>query len=135
MIEHVRDARTGELAAVISYADHRVGRGVNFLTDPSLPLQVARMLRSRGERVAAHRHDPSPRTIAVTAEVLIVTKGSLALGFHGIDSQVFEVSDRILRAGDIAVLLACGHSIEYLEDGTELIEVKQGPFMDDKVML
>jgi hypothetical protein len=40
------------------------------------------------------------------------------------------VADVVLFAGDLALLYE-GHSIETLEDGTRLLEVKQGPMPDD----
>jgi len=43
------------------------------------------------------------------------------------------VCDRILERGDVILLVSGGHGFEFLED-TELIEVKEGPYMgvDDK---
>jgi len=49
--------------------------------------------------------------------------------FYG-DDETFRES-REIRTGDVILLSVGGHGFEMLED-SELIEVKQGPYLDDK---
>lgn len=129
-VEHVRSA-DGSLHAVIVY-QWRPEPGVRFFTQPQDSLQVAVMLRAQGERIAAHVHQPPERTITHTAEVLIVQRGRLLIDFYG--AELWDMSRRELKGGDLVVLFKGGHGLEFLEE-TELIECKQGPFLDDKVKL
>jgi hypothetical protein len=39
-----------------------------------------------------------------------------------------EVETLILEAGDVLVLLSSGHGYRILEDGTRVIEIKNGPY-------
>ena len=55
---------------------------------------------------------------------MICQRGSARIGVFARDGP--HAADIVLRAGDL-VLLHEGHSVETLEDGTRLIEIKQGP--------
>jgi mannose-6-phosphate isomerase-like protein (cupin superfamily) len=65
----------------------------------------------------------------MTQEVLYVRSGRVRVDFYGDDERLRE--SREIRTGDVILLSAGGHGFEMLED-SELIEVKQGPYLDDK---
>jgi hypothetical protein len=75
----------------------------------------------------AHSHNEVSRTVLWTQEVLYVRKGRLlAEIFDANDKKVAQVQ---VTAGDILVLLRGGHGYEILEDGTEVLEIKNGPYV------
>jgi hypothetical protein len=45
------------------------------------------------------------------------------------DTAGKPLTDLELRAGDIILMLRGGHGYEVLEDGTEVLEVKNGPYV------
>ncbi len=70
----------------------------------------------------------SPRAVTWTQEVLFVKSGSVRVDFYT-DGQHYS------KAGffqwDVILLAAGGHGFEFLEEA-EIIEVKQGPYCDDR---
>src|SRR5436309_15691109 len=86
------------------------------------------MRHPAGKVIEPHVHNPVPRAIRTTQEVLLVKRGKIRVDFY--DTEKKYRKSRILGAGDIVLLAAAGHGFEVLED-LEMIEVKQGPYMGD----
>lgn len=120
-----------EVLAIIIYKDYRQAPGISFFTPPDFPQQLAFMTRKKGEIIEAHSHNAITREISLTQEVLIVRKGELKVNFY--DSKRRYLKSRILKGGDVILLAALGHGFEVIKP-TEMIEVKQGPYLgkDDK---
>lgn len=107
------------------------GKGTNFLTTPEIELQVGILTHKKNHKIKAHRHTRITRKVSCT-EVLIVIDGLIrAFIFDDNNCLVTQFS---IVTGDILILLAGGHAFTMLEDST-IIEVKQGPYVDDKVMI
>lgn len=102
--------------------------GVSFFTPNELSQQLAYMKHPKGKTIQPHIHNPVPREVQYTAEVLIIKKGRLRVDFYNNDKMY--VSSRLLGAGDIILLAAGGHGFEALED-LEMVEVKQGPYVGE----
>jgi len=68
-----------------------------------------------------------------THEVLVIKRGKLRVDFY--DDDRIYLESRILRTGDVILLVGGGHGFEVLEE-TEMFEVKQGPYAggDDKTV-
>lgn len=122
MIENILHGTT-ELAIIIrsSY----VREGITFLTPNDYSQQLGYMNRRAGYRIPPHIHNPVPRAVTFTREVLFVKSGKARVDFYTDDREYVE--SRILNAGDVILLASGGHGFEMLED-TEMIEVKQGPY-------
>ncbi len=99
--------------------------GVNFLTAEEYSQQVAYMHHSAGKKIDAHVHNPVYRNVVFTQEVLFIKKGELRVDFYD-DYEDYQES-RILKAGDVILLVSGGHGFCVLKD-VEMIEVKQGPY-------
>ena len=54
-----------------------------------------------------------------------IKKGKVKINFF--DEHKKYLENRILKTGDVILLVSGGHDFEMLED-TEMIEVKQGPY-------
>ncbi len=128
----------GLLAVIVRTSklqDESLEPGTHFLTDPTLPLQVAMLGHNGGDKIPPHYHPPHERRVVGTPEVLVVVGGSYRMtltttrgrdaGSHGIDT------------GDIVILLSGGHGFTALEDESGMLEVKIGPYLGaaDKVRL
>lgn len=115
------------LAMILS---HRFSEpGIHFFTSNELSQQLAYMRHSTGKIIQPHIHNPVPREVEYTQEVLFIKRGKLRVDFYNNHRQYLE--SRILEAGDTILLVTGGHGFEVLEE-IEMIEVKQGPYVGDQ---
>ncbi len=107
------------------------------LTDDEFPLQAILLNRDPGAITKAHYHivERHPN-LPTRHQVLICQRGAVRVGVYTVEGE--HLGDVRLGLGDL-ILLCEGHEVEFLEKGTKLIEIKQGPFPEtderDKVML
>ena len=114
------------LLAVIIKAKFK-RHGLKFLVPNKYPQQLGYMSRSRGYVSASHLHSPVLRRIKLTQEVLFIRKGKVRIDFY--DERKHYLESRIVKQGDTVFLAFGGHGFEFMENA-EMIEVKQGPFLD-----
>ncbi len=131
MVQHVE--HEGKVLAIILPHDLSVD-GIHFFTPPHFSQQLACMSRPRGHIIEAHTHKEMARQIFYTQEVLFIKRGRVRIDFYS-EKQI-KIDSRELAAGDVIMLVSGGHGLEMLEQ-TEIIEVKQGPYLgdNDKVKL
>lgn len=122
MIEKITHG--GKLAAMIISRQYDKP-GITFFTPNELSQQVAYMHHPAGKIIEPHVHNPVPRVVQYTQEVLVVKRGKLRVDFYSEQQQYLE--SRILEAGDVILLVQGGHGFEVLEE-LEMLEVKQGPY-------
>jgi hypothetical protein len=125
MIEEVRDGET--VMAMILRRDYRA-EGIQFLTPDSYSQQLGYMNRPQGYVIKPHVHNVASREVHYTNEVLLIRSGRVRVDFYGTDQQYRE--SRVLECGDIILLIVGGHGFEMLES-SEIVEVKQGPYVGD----
>ncbi|MGD9832016.1 MAG: cupin domain-containing protein [Piscinibacter sp.] len=116
-----------ELALVLRARFRR--EGIEFLTRDGDSQQLGYMHRPAGYVIAPHVHTPVPREVSYTKEVLFIRSGRVRVDFYDDDRQYLEST--VLEAGDVVLLALGGHGFEMLEP-TEIIEVKQGPYVGDR---
>ncbi len=115
------------LAVIVSSRFHEPG--IRFFTDDSASLQLGSMSHPAGKIVAPHLHNPVPREVLNTQEVIFIRKGRLRVDFY--DGERAYLESRVLEAGDAILLIEGGHGFEVIEDA-ELFEVKQGPYLSEQ---
>ncbi len=125
MIENI--LHNGAVIALIIYKDYKQD-GIQFLSSKEDSLQLGYMTRPKGYQISPHIHNPVKRNTIGTQEVLFVKSGKIRINFYSND-QIF-LENRVLSAGDIILLVSGGHGIEIIEEA-EIIEVKNGPFIED----
>lgn len=103
--------------------------GINFFTPDDFSQQLAFMKHPVGKIIQPHVHNPVPREVHFTKEVLFIRKGKLRVDFYT-DQQNY-IESHILETGDVILLSEGGHGFEILEE-TEMIEVKQGPYCGEQ---
>jgi len=103
--------------------------GVEFFTPSDFSQQLGYMKHKRGDRIQEHMHKLQIREVKYTQETLFIRKGRVRIDFYT-DDKVYLTS-RELTKGDVILLASGGHGFEFLE-GTEMIEVKQGPYCSDE---
>jgi len=101
--------------------------GLNFLSEGSDFIQVGTWSYTQGTRLGPHIHNIAPREGLRTQEAVYVRQGRLRAYIF---TEKGEPTDQItLEAGDLLIVLAGGHGYEVLEDGTVVLEVKNGPYI------
>lgn len=102
--------------------------GIKFFTPDDFSQQLAYMNRPRGYVILPHLHNSVLREVQFTQEVLFIKSGKVRVDFY--DDEKSYLESRILNAGDVILLAFGGHGFEMLE-ASEIIEVKQGPYVGD----
>ena len=115
------------LLALIVRASFRCD-GIEFFTPSNFSQQLGYMQRPQGYVIAPHVHNPVPRAVSYTKEVLFIRQGTVRVDFY--DDVQNYLESRVLRAGDVVLLAFGGHGFEMLET-SEILEVKQGPYAGD----
>lgn len=109
-------------------ADPTVERdGKAHITPHEWPLQVIMLKRDKSATTLAHYHvlENELPPMPTRHQILICTRGALKVGVF--TRQGVHLGDAVLREDDLIYMLE-GHQVEFLEEGTKVIEVKQGPF-------
>jgi len=104
-------------------------KGINFFTPGEFSQQLAFMKHSEGHVIQPHIHNPVLREVQFTKEVLFIRLGKVRVDFYD-DNQEY-IDSRTLNSGDVVLLAFGGHGFEILED-SEIIEVKQGPYVGEE---
>lgn len=112
------------LATLITTADRAAG--LSFFSEDTDFIQVGMWRYDSGKHLQAHIHNVVPRTIDRTQEVICVLQGRVKSVVYTEQEQPCE--EVVLETGDVLILLAGGHSYEILEDDTQVLEVKNGPY-------
>lgn len=126
MIERI--VHQGEELALILRRDFRAD-GITFLTAGDYSQQLGYMNRPAGYVIPPHVHNPVSREVRFTKEVLFIRSGRLRVDFYSDEQSYLESA--ILEAGDVILLAFGGHGFQMLEP-TEIIEVKQGPYVGEQ---
>jgi mannose-6-phosphate isomerase-like protein (cupin superfamily) len=103
-------------------------QGIKFLTPEDFSQQLAYMNHPQGHVIQPHMHNKVQREVHFTKEVLFIKSGKVRVDFYDDDQNYLE--SRILNPGDVILLAFGGHGFEMLE-ASEIIEVKQGPYVGD----
>lgn len=115
----------GQLIATIIRAE-KMPDETEFVTGDDVKQQVGFVVYPEGGIIPRHIHVPMERHLRGTSEVLVVRKGILEADFYT-DGKEF-ICTRLLRQGDVLLLISGGHGFRCLKD-TVLLEVKQGPYL------
>ena len=104
-------------------------QGVKFCTPNEFSQQLAYMNHPAGKVIQAHVHNQVSREVFFTQEVLFIKSGKLRVDLYDDSRQYLE--SKTLTSGDVILLASGGHGFEMLEQ-TEIIEVKQGPYLGEQ---
>lgn len=126
MIKHI--TYHGQLLALI-VSQQFSKPGIHFFTPDEFSQQLAYMQHPAGKVILPHVHQPVPREVQYTQEVLFLKRGKLRADFYNQQQQYLE--SHLLSAGDVILLITGGHGFEVLEE-IEMIEVKQGPYLGEQ---
>lgn len=107
-------------------------RGTTSLTEENEPLQVLAMFRPEGTIVKPHTHRPLKRVTQTLQECIVVVSGNIRVDLFGGGKKVIK---RVtLKTGDLFITVSGGHAITFLSDA-KIYEIKNGPYIDDRINL
>lgn len=117
----------GKIISII-YRDEDWKKGLNFITPSEMFVQVGSWWYDKGKVLDKHVHKDFDRVARRTQECVYVRKGSMKVTLYKEDLSMFD--SFVLKEGDLAVFAYGGHGYEILENDTQIIESKNGPFID-----
>lgn len=123
---------SGEKLVALLVGTSDIEDGTHPITDSAYALQMLMMRRPKGHVFAKHTHAVLERHTNLLQEAIVVLKGTVKVIVclrDGTDIGAYEVS-----AGQCLMLVDGGYTIEVLDDAV-FFEFKNGPHLDDKVLL
>jgi mannose-6-phosphate isomerase-like protein (cupin superfamily) len=125
----IKEIREGDLLLALILPDRFSEPGIHFVTPGEFSQQLAYMRHPAGKIIEPHIHNMVAREVYYTQEVLFIKRGRLRVDFY--DSKQLYLESCLLQTGDVILLIQGGHGFEMLEE-TEIIEVKQGPYVGEQ---
>jgi hypothetical protein len=101
------------------------GEGIKFFGSPELSLQMGYMNRPVGHVIQPHVHNDVSRDLRTTYEVLFIRSGNARLDLYRANRSY--IGSVMLNERDAVLLANGGHGL-VMQENTEIVEVKQGPF-------
>lgn len=96
------------------------------LTPDEFPIQIVVLNRPPGSAVNPHYHEVTEHpTLPTRHQIMYCQRGAMDIGVYTKDGDFLGTAR--VDEGDL-ILLAEGHSIEFVEEDTKAFEFKQGPF-------
>lgn len=105
--------------------------GLSFFSQDEDFIQVGTWRYEKGKKLLAHIHNHAERVVQHTQEVLYIKKGLIKASVY--DTQGVAIEHIIAKEGDTLILLHGGHGYEILEDSTQVLEIKNGPYLGAEV--
>lgn len=125
---------------ILCHIIHRVDTMPNGRVDvvpPTEFIQMATLRLNKGTTFNPHRHITKEGPfVCVAQESWVVLSGSVKCHLYDLNNELtWEV---VLMPGDCSITLRGGHNYTILEDGTQVLEFKTGPYsgqQNDKVFI
>ena len=99
---------------------------LHFHTKDEDFLQVGTWNYPKGKKSSTHTHKIAERMSNRTNEAIFVRKGRLKAKIYSEEDKFLK--EVVLEEGDLVIVFGGGHSFEALEDGTKVLEIKNGPY-------
>jgi len=100
---------------------------LNFYTADTDFVQVSTWNYNKDKHLKAHGHKIAERKSNRTQEVIFVKSGKLKVVFYSEDDK--QLYNGIMEPGDFAIIFAGGHANDILKDKTQILEIKNGPYL------
>ena len=117
------------LAKLITSDDWK--EGLCFFSNESDFIQVGTWHYSKGKELLAHIHNKVDRMVSRTQEVIFVKNGSIKAMIYDFEGN--HVKDLIAKKEDTLILLNGGHGYIILENDTQVLEIKNGPYLGAEI--
>lgn len=128
MIKEIR--KNNEILARHITSDE-IKEGLNFFSNDNEYIQVGSWNYNNGKELLKHIHNEVTREVRRTQEVLYIIRGKIEAGIYDLEKSLIETI--IVNEGDILILLESGHGYKILEEGTKVLEIKNGPYLGAEI--
>lgn len=123
----VYEVKDGDTVLARHVTSDEWSNGLKFFSSDGDFVQVGIWGYDAGKKLLAHAHNKVPREVGFTQEVLYIRKGRISARIFNAKREL--VNEREVNEGDIIALMYGGHGYTILEDGTQVLEVKNGPYV------
>jgi len=123
----VHEIKDGDVVLARHVTSEEWTKGLKFFSGDGDFVQVGVWGYDAGKKLLAHAHNRVPREVTFTQEVLYIRKGRIRARIFNAKREL--VNEREVHEGDIIALMYGGHGYTILEDGTQVLEVKNGPYV------
>ncbi len=123
----IREIKYDNLVLARHVPSEAWSEGLGFYSNDEEFVQVGSWQYNKGKELLKHIHNQVERSVDRTQEVLYIKRGSIKAKIYTLD-EVF-VEELTVKQGDTLILLNSGHGYEILEDGTQVLEIKNGPYL------
>lgn len=101
--------------------------GLSFFSQDQDFIQVGSWGYNKDKYLLPHIHNEVKREVLWTQEVIFVKKGQIKAHIFGTDEK--KITDLVVSEGDVIILLRGGHGYTIQQDGTQVLEIKNGPYV------
>ena len=109
------------------YRNSNWPEGLNFYTEDKDFVQVSTWNYEKGKHLKAHGHNVVERKSNQTQEVIFVKTGKMKVYLYSETDKL--IYGGIMKNGDFAIIFKGGHGYDILEDKTQILEIKNGPYL------
>lgn len=102
------------------------------ITNPEEFIQMVTLNHPKGTFLKAHMHLPKKRITLQLQECMVVKKGKIMLCLYSPEKKL--IKKIYLQAGQAFILFRGGVAVKMIED-SEVYEIKNGPFKEDKILI
>lgn len=110
---------------------NEIKEGLSFFSNDNEYVQVGSWNYNKGKELLKHIHNEVIREVKRTQEVLYIIKGRIEAEIYDLEKGLIETI--IVNEGDILILLESGHGYKILEEGTKVLEIKNGPYLGAEI--
>lgn len=119
--------KDGKIIIAKIYRNTNWPENLNFYTSDADFVQVSTWNYNQGKHLKAHGHKIAERKSNRTEEVIFVKLGKLKVAFYSESNEL--IYENIMKTGDFAIIFAGGHAYDILENKTQVLEIKNGPYL------
>lgn len=128
MIKEIR--KNNEILARHITSDE-IKEGLSFFSNDNEYIQVGSWNYNKGKELLKHIHNEVTREVRRTQEVLYIITGKIEAEIYDLEKSLIETIT--VNKGDILILLESGHGYKVLEEGTKVLEIKNGPYLGAEI--
>ena len=125
--KYVKEVISKDIILAIILRTKFEDKGIKFFTPDNFSQQLGYMKREKGYIIDPHIHNPVTREVEYTKEVLFIKSGEVSVDLYNQNMEFIQ--NEILYQGDFILLASGGHGFRMKKD-SEIIEIKQGPYLD-----
>ncbi len=105
--------------------------GLSFFSQDHEYIQAGTWVYEQGKQLKAHIHNTVIREVALTQEVIYVKQGKVKAKIY--DTSENLVAELNVCAGDVIILLNGGHGYDIIDNNTQVLEIKNGPYLGPEI--